>query len=518
MRPSFNTAGPCLPDEHYMLPPERRLGEVMELIDERKFFTLHAGRQTGKTTSLMWLQEHLSASGKQRALWVDIQTAREKPDTAVVMTIILHALQNAMKAQFPNDARPTDVEIEAMLRVPDMAMADYLKKLAALDPRPLIVMLDEADALVGAAMVSFLTQLRDGYIQRSKVPFPSSVILVGQRQVRDYALAEEDRKTVSWLGTSSPFNINAEPKTLAPFTPAEVEELLTQHTITTGQRFEPEAIARIVDLGRGHPWLTNAMADQIVRRDVKNRSVPITADHVDAAKETIILERRTHIDSLIARLREPRVRKIIEPMLIGDQAPDEVINDDFLYVVGLGLLRLIGGRYEIANPIYREIIPRALSFARQAQIANETAWYVRKDGSLDMGKLMTDWQEFWREDGHLAAEGFFYREAGPQLMLMAFLQRIVNGGGRIEREYGLGRGALDLIVFWKNDRHVIEVKLRRGPKTEEIALKQLSRYLDRAGLGEGWLVLFDMRKRKWDKKIFVREVEYEGKTIRIVGC
>ncbi|HRI63305.1 MAG TPA: AAA-like domain-containing protein, partial [Polyangium sp.] len=297
MRPSFNTAGPCLPDEHYMLPPERRLGEVMELIDERKFFTLHAGRQTGKTTSLMWLQEHLSASGKQRALWVDIQTAREKPDTAVVMTIILHALQNAMKAQFPNDARPTDVEIEAMLRVPDMAMADYLKKLAALDPRPLIVMLDEADALVGAAMVSFLTQLRDGYIQRSKVPFPSSVILVGQRQVRDYALAEEDRKTVSWLGTSSPFNINAEPKTLAPFTPAEVEELLTQHTITTGQRFEPEAIARIVDLGRGHPWLTNAMADQIVRRDVKNRSVPITADHVDAAKETIILERRTHIDS-----------------------------------------------------------------------------------------------------------------------------------------------------------------------------------------------------------------------------
>jgi AAA-like domain len=404
------------------------------------------------------------------------------------------------------------------LCVPDAALHTYLHKLAALDPRPLVVMFDEADSLVGASMVSFLTQLRKGYIERNDRPFPLSVVLVGQRQVRDYALAEEERKTVSWLGTSSPFNINAEPKTLAPFTPAEVEELLMQHTTATGQRFEPEAVARIVELGRGHPWLTNAMADQIVRRDVKNRAVPITADHVDAAKETIILERRTHIDSLMARLREPRVRKVIEPMLSGGRAIHDSLHDDFQYVLGLGLIRRIGGHYDIANPIYREVIPRVLSFDQQMQLINEPAWYVRKDGALDMGKLMEDWQEFWREDGHLAAAGFLYREAGPHLMLMAFLQRIVNGGGRIEREYGLGRGALDLIVFWKNDRHVIEVKVRRGPRTEEVALKQLARYLDRAGLGDGWLVFFDMRKRKWDKKIFVREVEYEGKTIRIVGC
>jgi hypothetical protein len=342
--------------------------------------------------------------------------------------------------------------------------------------------------------------------------------LVGQRQVRDYALTEEDRRTVSWLGTSSPFNIIAEPQTLVPFTPADVNELLIQHTTVTGQRFEPEAIERVVELGRGHPWLTTALADQIVRRDVTDRSLPITADHVDAAKETIILERRTHIDSLLARLREPRVRKVIEPMLTGGRAVHDSLHDDFLYVLGLGLIRRIGGRYEVANPIYREVIPRALSFDQQMQISTDRAWYVRKDGSLDMGKLMEDWQEFWREDGHLAAEGFFYREAGPHLMLMAFLQRIVNGGGRIEREYGLGRGALDLIVFWKNDRHIIEVKMRRGPRTEEVALKQVARYLDRAGLGDGWLVLFDMRKRRWDKKIFVREVEHEGKTIRIVGC
>jgi hypothetical protein len=132
---------------------------------------------------------------------------------------------------------------------------------------------------------------------------------------------------------------------------------------------------------------------------------------------------------------------------------------------------------------------------------------------------MRAWQAFWRKDGHLAADGFGYRESGPHLMLMAFLQRIVNGGGRIEREYGLGRGALDLLVTWKDTTHAIEVKLRRDSQTEADALEQIAGYLDQSGLEEGWLVIFDLRKeRTWEEKLTTREVSYEGKTIRIVGC
>jgi hypothetical protein len=257
----------------------------------------------------------------------------------------------------------------------------------------------------------------------------------------------------------------------------------------------------------------------VVRRDVKGRSVEVTAEHVDAAKETIIFERRTHIDSLVARLREERVRRIVAPMLAGERTTEDVLDDDFAYVAGLGLVRRSEGQWVIANPIYQEVVPRALTWVQQGQIANEPAWYVRSDGSLDMPKLMADWQEFWREDGHLAAEAFGYREAGPHLMLMAFLQRIVDGGGTIEREYGLGRGALDLLVEWRGQRHAIEVKLRRGTTTEERALDQLVRYLDHAGLPEGWLVMFDLRKElTWDERITQREVEHRGKRVHVVGC
>src|SRR5262249_19808863 len=159
----------------------------------------------------------------------------------------------------------------------------------------------------------------------------------------------------------------------------------------------------IYELGQGHPWLTNAMADQIVRTDVRDRSVPITLSHVDAAKETIIVERRSHIDSLVAKLREPRVRRILDPMFTGNQTADDVLDDDFAYVQGFGLIRARPGGFEIANPIYREVIPRALTYIRQMQIPTEPAAFVRPDGALDMPKLMAEWQEFWREDGHLAA-------------------------------------------------------------------------------------------------------------------
>lgn len=308
MRPSFDIAGPCLPGEHYMVPPERRLGPTLEVIEEGKYFTLTAGHQTGKTTSLYWLVEHYRQAGTASALWVDLQTAREEPDPAVAFDSILRCLDNAIDTYMPELGIPADRP--SYLATPAAALERYLSDLARRSPLPLVVLFDEADGLVGKAMVSFLTQLRAGYIARSEQPFPRSVALVGMRQVRDYALTEQDPRAVSWLGTASPFNITADALTLPAFTRADVDDLLAQHTAATGQRFEPEAVALVYELSQGHPWLVNALADQTVRREVPDRTAPVTASHIEAAKERIILDRRTHIDSLIAKLRDPRARSI----------------------------------------------------------------------------------------------------------------------------------------------------------------------------------------------------------------
>jgi hypothetical protein len=519
MLPYFNTAGPCIPGEHYMLSPEPRFRHVMRLVDERKYFTLHAGRQTGKSTCARWLVDRYNAGDRYRALWVDIQTARDQPELEPAMREVLARLADATR-RLPGLADlPTEQQTDAMLRTPASAVLSFLRQVCEASPLPLVVLFDEADGLVGAAMVSFLTQLRSGYIDRSTTPFPHALALIGMRQVRDYGLSAEDRRGVSWLGTTSPFNITAEAATLEPFDREDVHSLLHQHTEHTGQKWETSAMDRIYDLSQGHPWLVNAMADQIVNRDVEDRSVTIAADHVETAKETIIRERRTHIDSLLARLREERVKRVIEPMLVGGQVAGDSMDDDFAYVMGLGLVTKQQGQLRVANPIYREVIARALTWAHQVQLHQPTSWYVRPEGTLDMPKLMAAWQKFWRKDGHLAAAGFHYREAGPHLMLMAFLQRILNGGGNLQREYGLGRGAVDLLVTWHGEQHVIELKLRRDSETEDEALEQIARYLDTLGMQDGWLVLFDLRKDvSWEDKLFVRELEHAGKVIRVVGC
>jgi hypothetical protein len=178
------------------------------------------------------------------------QTARDDPDPASAFTTLFDELDLAVQRALPRLGPPPGRD--RWLERPATAALHYLMDLSARCPRPLVVMIDGADALVGQTMASSLTQLRRGYIDRSSTPFPWSVTLVGMRQVRDYLLSREEQEKVRWLGTTSPFNITAEAATLSSFTPEQVACLLGQHTGVTGQPFEAEAVALLGELSQGH--------------------------------------------------------------------------------------------------------------------------------------------------------------------------------------------------------------------------------------------------------------------------
>jgi type II secretory pathway predicted ATPase ExeA len=515
----FNIAGPCFAHEHYMIPVERRAAATLALIEQGRWFSLVSGRQTGKTTVVKHLAKSLTARGDRLVLWVDLQAARDQTDPIVALHIVFEAFAIALERADAAAIIPRPKQVASWLAAPEAALVAYLDALCTASEQPVVLFLDDADELTDAVVVTFLTQLRALYLARADQPAPWSVVLGSARSLRDHVVAADDCHTIAVLGSTCSFNIVTLEDSLAAFTPAEVAELTAQHTAETGQRFDDAANALLWELSQGHPWLVNALADQATRRDVTDRAVAITAEHLERAKETIIVERRTHIDSLLARLREDRVRRVLDPMIAGVTVPGGSLDDDIAFVVGLGLCRIKGGRCEVANPIYREVIVRTLTFGTQTSLYQFTAWYLRPDGLLDVPKLMAAWQEFWREDGHVAAEGFTYRESGPHLMLMAFLQRIVNGGGRIDREYALGKDALDLLITWKTQRIALELKVRHRPTTEAKGLAQLAGYLDGLGLDEGWLVLFDQRAdTSWDERIFTRTETVGARRIHVIGC
>ena len=232
-----------------------------------------------------------------------------------------------------------------------------------------MLLLDEVDALVGDTLISLLRQLRAGYTQR-QTAFPQTIILCGVRDLRDYRIHASSENAPITGGSA--FNIKAKSLRLGDFSADETRTLLLEHTRETGQIFTPEALDRVWELTRGQPWLVNALAYRACfeRREGHDRNQPITLARIEQAKESMILERVTHLDQLAHKLQEPRVRRIIEPMLAGTH-PDVLHEDDSQYLVDLGLLRRDGSSgLEFANPIYREVLARALAGKPQDSLSN----------------------------------------------------------------------------------------------------------------------------------------------------
>lgn len=297
------------------------------------------------------------------------------------------------------------------------------------------------------------------------------------------------------LGTASPFNIKVESLTLRNFNAAEVASLYQQHTADTGQVFTPEAVARAYELTQGQPWLVNALARQMVEEIAPDATVSLTADHVDQAKEILIQRQDTHLDSLAERLREPRVRAIIEPMIAGREL-EGVSNEDIRFVLDLGLCVMSPqGGLEIANPIYREVMPRVLAVVPMASLPQIAPTWLTPTGELKADALLDAFLAFWRQHGEPLLRSAPYHEIAPQLVMMAFLHRVINGGGTLEREYALGTGRMDLCLRYGTVTLGIELKVWRDGRPDPVTagLTQLDKYLGRFGLATGWLVIFDQR-------------------------
>jgi hypothetical protein len=209
-------------------------------------------------------------------------------------------------------------------------------------------------------------------------------------------------------------------------------------------------------------------------------------------------------------------------IITGDAPAFDGFDDAMRYCRDLGIISMTAP-IQFANPIYREIVTRILNSSLQEGINQDiarTTWYLNPDGSLDVEKLLQAFVDFYRWNSESWLERFQYKEAGHQLLLMAFLQRIINGSGRIEREMALGNGRTDMVVFWKNQVIPIELKIRYDQWSESDGLQQLSRYLDKLGQKHGYLVLFEKKSSEelpWEQRIR-REVHLvDGKEIVLLG-
>ncbi|HWQ31634.1 MAG TPA: ATP-binding protein [Blastocatellia bacterium] len=497
-----------------MLPPLERLPGVRRLIDAQAYFVIHAPRQIGKTTAMLQLARELTTEGRYTALMVSVEVgAAFNTDPGAAELAILGSWQTDARFWLPKELHPPAFpEAE-----PGQRILRALSAWAECSSRPLVLFLDEIDALQNETLISVRRQLRSGYPKRPR-GFPWSLALIGLRDVRDYTVASGGSER---LHTASPFNIKLESLTMSNFTADDVAQLYRQHTAETGQVFTDEAVQRAFELTQGQPWLVNALARQAVEVLEPELTKPITRETIERAKEILIERQDTHLDSLAERLREPRVRHIIEPILAGKSLSD-LPQDDLRFVLDLGLVRqTTEGGIVIANPIYQEVIPYMLSFVTRASLPQIRATWLREDGRIDPDKLLEAFLAFWRQHGQPLLKSVHYHEIAPHIVLMAFLHRVVNGGGSLEREYAIGSGRMDILLRYGPDRLAMELKVWRDGERDPLnqGLAQLDSYLNGLGLETGWLVIFDERSGLPDiseRTTVEKAVTPSGRTVTVI--
>jgi hypothetical protein len=301
----------------------------------------------------------------------------------------------------------------------------------------------------------------------------------------------------------SPFNVREKSLTLADFTREEIGGLYRQHTAETGQVFDPEAVERAWHWTEGQPWLVNALAKDIIEERYRSDySRTVTGPDVDVAARDIILRDDTHFRSLRERLREPRVRRVMDAVLVGTSSLTiGISNDDALYAVDLGLLKpdpVDGKPQRPANPIYKEIIVRTLNEGIQTEIPPNLADKLVDGLRLDMNGILKAFQDYWRKNRKSLAEHnelesrveesvkealarFNIADGGMGkpiaravrksqtdradeafclLVLLAFMQMVVNGLAKIKGDYVLGMTRVEIFVKYNGIAYPLELKIK----------------------------------------------------------
>lgn len=529
MQKFFNTAGPTKKDINYHIDLLSRVDwdEIQGLIDQQRYFILHAPRQTGKTSTLLGMMEELNSGDTYACSYANIEAAQAaRGDVTRGVEAICSATARQIDMYLGTELTQW-LHTEAKNISVEDKFSSLLKHWSQTSAKPVILLLDEVDALIGDTLISLLRQIRAGYAARPEA-FPHSIILCGVRDIKDYRIHTKDQEIITG---GSAFNIKAESIKMGNFSYDECKELWGQHTEATGQTFEESIWDKLWSDTKGQPWLVNALAHQLTWKNKllrKDRSISITFNHYMIAREELIQSRATHLDQLTDKLREERVYNVISSIIGNSEF--EIIKtikpDDQQYVEDLGLI-VSKPNVHISNDIYKEIIPRELTWIVQTNIPNqEQAWYINKDNTINTKKLLLAFQAFFRKNADSWLQQFQYKEAGPQLLLQAFLQRIINGGGRIHREYALGRGRTDIFIEWPTSEQgffgamqhiVIETKILYANLDETIkqGIEQTKEYMDKVNASEGVLIVFDRSSSKeWDEKVW----DKEQNGLLVLGC
>lgn len=481
----FNIFGPVNPKLHYHVNRVAVKAAVREKIEKGRYFTLNAARQTGKTTLFREVIAELSAEGGYFGILLTFEALRDYSRAR-----FYEGLSEQLQLHFI-----ADLEADVAKTLPtEISLRDHgdfgkwLREAIQGLNKKVILIIDEFDAIDPTLAEPILAVFREMYHYQDKPTFPTlqSIILVGVRNIP--ALLG---------GSQSPFNI-ADQYEVPYFTAAETTDLLTQHTAETGQPFAPEVSEAIYRETEGQPFLLNRLGQLLTTTIEPGRNETLTLGHFQQALTDLLAENNTHFASITSKATPHR--SVLLPMLFYNAKRsnfrDSTTQELLMYGI---LLRVQEHRRwvaRIANPIYRKMLILTFTPPNGGELPPNGSVLHRYlvDGVLNIEGLLDSFKAMMEEHGvRLLRSKKTDRplEIGGQYLLLSYLTAALDSiGGHVTLEAVNSAGEMDLLVFYRGTRFIIETKVWYTLKRFEEGQQQLAAYLAAATLDKGYIILF----------------------------
>lgn len=520
----FNVNGACRPELHYMVDMTSRLQAIRKMVDAGDYFAINRARQYGKTTTLRALAAYLKKDYIVVSLDFQKLGTAKFADENVFSVAFARLFLRTIKAENERNrailAPLEDALKESRENIELFELFEYLSDICAEAERPIVLMIDEVDAATNNdVFVSFLAQLRADYLARPSTPTFQSVILAGVydiRSVKRKLRPEEEHQE------NSPWNIAAEFDVNMTFEVADIMNLLSQYEGDYHTGMDAAGISeQIYHYTSGYPVLVSRICKILDEKLAGTELFPDrcdawTSDGVNEAVKRVISEDNPLFASMLGKLKTyPELKPVLQELLFnGSPVPYVATNSYIKDAAMFGFIRNENGNAVISNRIfetvlYNHFISEEFVGNRMYEVGVQEKNRFIVGGHLDIRRILEKFIESFGEIyGHEDEE--FLEKVGRKYFLL-FLKPIINGVGNYSIEPQTRNSErMDLVIYYRGEQNILELKLWRGNAYNERGEKQLSDYLDYFHMKKGYMLSFNFNK---NKKTGIQEIALGDKVL-----
>ena len=489
----FEKSGVVDPGASYYVPLKNVTNmdnqDIKTMVDLGRYFSIFAPRQSGKTTFFEGFCHELEKETTYMAILLSFQDYKNLNSQRFYQLIQKDLYRQLVNRLADVDCPRLDA-VKAYLDTHNISdhtcfreLFEELNRMIKL--KKIVIFIDEFDGIPIDELENFLTTLRELY-QRYKKRTVKDLYSVGIVGIRNI--------TKLIVGGVSPFNIADQVK-LPPFTLKNVRDLYAQYTKETNQPFTEDAVKKVFNETAGQPWLVNRIGTILTINIKPETTAPITEEDVEKAIDILLYEENSHFDNITEKAKQYK-ETFIDIVFDGvEYIPGD---DEQSLLLTHGLIKAEGKNIKVSNPIYKKRFTKTFFRESGAIVDVSVKGYFRPDGLLNMGAVLSDFEEYIIQIGVSA----FYKSQKPyertgQFLLTAWLYQFVEGKkGELRYEVPSGLGRMDILLIYRGHKYIIETKINRshGNRALNKAIDQLcSKYLLTERANEGYVVVFDLK-------------------------